>query len=438
MELTDYQTFRVAACDLNGQMRGKRVPGSYGSKLQNGALRMPISIMNVDIFGADVDNSPLVFETGDADGLLLPTDRGPVLMPWLAQSTPLVPMCMHHEDGRPFEGDARHALEVVLSRFAARGWTVFAATELEFTLVDDTGEDLAHAKDPRTGRPMEGAHILSVDHIDRFDAFFTDLYAGAAAMGIPAQTTTSESGVGQFEITLTHQTALRAADDTWLFKALIRGVARQHGMAATFMAKPFAEDAGNGMHMHFSVLDQDGSNVFNDGGSEGTDTLRAAIAGCLSAMTASTLIFAPHANSYDRMVPGAHAPTSICWAYENRTAAVRVPGGAPVARRIEHRLAGGDTNPYLVFAAVLGAAMMGIEAGLTPPAPMTGNAYDQDLPQLAADWTSAVGAFETDAVLAQIFHTDLIANMVLTKKQEIRLMAEIPKAQHWKTYLDAV
>ena len=82
--------------------------------------------------------------------------------------------------------------------------------------------------------------------------------------------------------------------------------------------------------------------------------------------------------------------------------------------------------------------MMGIEAGLTPPAPMTGNAYDQDLPQLAADWTSAVEAFETDAVLTQIFHTDLIANMVLTKKQEIRLMAEIPKAQHWKTYLDAV
>lgn len=438
MDLTGSDTFRVAACDLNGQMRGKRVPMSYMDKLADGALRMPISIMNADIFGADIEASPLVFATGDADGMLLPTERGAVPMPWLANPTPLVPMCMHHEDGTPFAGDPRHALSAILERYKARGWNVMAATELEFTLVDDSGETLRPARDPRTGRTMSGAHILSVDHIDRLDGFFTDLYEGADAMGIPTQTTTSESGVAQFEMTLTHQDALRAADDTWLFKALIRGTARTHGMAATFMAKPFDDDAGNGMHVHFSVLDQSGQNVFDNGGPEGTEILRAAIAGCLDALVPSTLIFAPHANSYDRMVPDAHAPTSVCWAYENRTAAIRVPGGAPSARRIEHRVAGGDTNPYLVFAAILGAAMTGIEGNLTPPAPMTGNAYDQAFPQLIADWATATQSFAQDPTMPGIFHPDLITNLVLTKQQELRLMGDIPKDQHWKTYLDAV
>jgi glutamine synthetase len=438
MNLKSLDTFRVAACDLNGQMRGKRVPSSYADKLSSGALRMPVSIMNADIFGADIENSPLVFATGDADGMLLPTDREPVPMPWLKNASALVPMSMHHEDGRPFEGDPRHALCAVLDRYKSHGWDVLAATELEFTLVDDSGANLAPARDPRTGRPMEGAHILSVDHIDRLDAFFTNLYDGASAMGIPAQATTSESGVGQFEITLTHQSALRAADDTWLFKALIRGTARVHGMAATFMAKPFSVDAGNGMHVHFSVLDENGSNVFDNGGPDGTPLLRSAVAGCLATLVPSTLIFAPHANSYDRMVPGAHAPTSVCWAYENRTAAVRVPGGVPVARRIEHRVAGGDTNPYLVFATVLGSALLGIEEDLSPPSAMTGNAYDQDFPQLIMDWSDAIKAFSNDMILPKILPQGLIANMVLTKEQELGLFAGIPKEEHWKTYLEAV
>lgn len=438
MELADYPTIRVAACDLNGQMRGKRVPGSYAAKLDHGAVRMPLSALNLDVTGADIEDSPLVFETGDADGLLYPTGRGPVPLPWLETAQPLVPMAMHTEDGRPFEGDPRHALLGVLDRIAARGWQVIAATELEFTLVDDSGEALAPVRNPRTGRPSVAPGILSMTHLDAFDGFLTALYQGCAAMGIPAQTTTSEAGIGQFEVTLHHQDALRAADDTWLFKALVRGLARRHGMAATFMAKPFAEDAGNGMHMHFSVLDDAGRNVFDDGGPAGTDVLRAALAGCLAAMRASTLVFAPHANSYARLVPGAHAPTAVCWAYENRTAALRVPGGPAAARRIEHRVAGGDINPYLMMAAVLGAAWLGIKDGLTPPAPITGNAYEQDLPQLARDWESAIDLFEGDPLIKRIFPAGLIANMVLTKRQELRLMSGVPEAAQWKTYLGAV
>lgn len=439
MDLAALHTFRVATCDLNGQMRGKRVPPSYAVKLDSGAVRMPFSALNVDLWGADIEGSPLVFETGDADGVLRPTDRGPVPMPWLETPTALVPMCLYDDNGTPFAGDPRHALAAVLARYARRGWKVIAATELEFTLLDSSGAQPQPPLNPVTGRRLHGEAVLSMAEMDAFDAFFTELYDGCAEMGIPAQTAISESGIGQFEINLNHQHAMRCADDTWLFKALTRGLARKHGFTATFMAKPYADDAGNGMHVHFSVLDENGRNVFDNGGREGTKTLRAAVAGCLAAMPGSTLIFAPHGNSYTRLVPGAHAPTGASWAYENRTAAIRIPGGAPAARRIEHRVAGGDINPYLMLAAVLGSALTGIEDELEPPAPITGNAYEVDgLPQLAADWDSAITAFEADPIMARIFPEDLIRNLVMTKRQETARFADLNPDSHWLSYLESV
>ncbi len=439
MDLNTLHNFRVAACDLNGQMRGKRVPPIYAEKLAGGAVRMPFSALNVDLWGADIEGSPLVFETGDADGVLLPTERGPVPVPWLNTETALVPMCLYDDDGIPFEGDPRHALGAVLARYAERGWSVVAATELEFTLLDASGLQPQPPINPITGRRLLDEAVLSVAEMDAFEAFFTDLYDGCTAMGIPAQTAISESGIGQFEINLNHQDAMRCADDTWLFKALTRGLARKHGFAATFMAKPFADDAGNGMHVHFSVLDQDGRNIFDDGGPDGTDLLRSAVAGCLAAMPASTLIFAPHGNSYARLVPSAHAPTGASWAYENRTAAIRIPGGAPKARRIEHRVAGGDINPYLMLSAVLGAALVGIADSLQAPPPITGNAYEiQGLPQLADSWAAAVDLFETDPIATRFFPTGLIRNLAMTKRQEIARFADRPEDQHWISYLEAV
>ena len=438
MNLSQFSTLRVAATDLNGQMRGKRVPAAYAAKLDKGAVRMPLSALNLDIWGADIENSPLVFETGDADGILFPTDRGPVPMPWLDTPSALVPMTMCNEDGTPFLGDPRQALTSVLERYTARGWSVMAATEMEFSLVDDTGKKLRPPHDPRSQRRLFGPDILSIDELDAFDDFFTELYYGCVAMGLPAQTIINEAGLGQFEVTLTHQAALRAADDAVLFKMLVRGIARRHGMAATFMAKPYSDDAGNGMHVHFSVLDQDGKNVFDNGGPEGTDTLMQAVAGCVQAMPASTLIFAPHGPSYARLVPGAHAPTGACWAYENRTAAIRIPGGPHVARRIEHRVAGGDINPYLMLACVLGAAIEGVDEGLTPPDPISGNAYEHDLPQLAPDWETAISRFESDPFIARCLPKMLIDNLVMTKRQELKKLAEMPSKDHWKLYLERV
>ncbi len=435
----EIRNLRCGAADLNGQARGKRVPRRFAQKLEQDGTRFPLSVLNLDIWGEDIDDSPLVFETGDADGLLLPTERGYVPMPWLKSPTALLPLWAFTDDGVPFSGDPRHALAHVLERYKARGLTPVAATEMEFYLVDDSGKEIRQPKSPRSGKRRAGAEILSLRALDAFDAFFNDLYDACDAMDIPAEAAISEGGEGQFEVNLEHvPDALKAADDAWLFKMLVRGLARNHGMAASFMAKPYEDYAGNGLHTHFSILDKDGNNAFANDTFDGTPLLHNAIAGCLAGIPDLALIFAPHGNSYERLVPGAHAPTSICWAHDNRTATIRVPGGSFAARRIEHRLAGGDVNPYLFLAAVLGSALIGIEDGMTPPAPITGNAYDQDLPQVPSKWEDAIDAFAQSTLARRIFDPQLVDNLIRTKRQEMAHFAEMTPEEQIDHYLDLV
>lgn len=435
----EVRTIRAAACDLNGVPRGKRIPSRYAERVVAEGTRFPMSALNLDIWGEDIDDSPLVFESGDRDGVLRPTDRGFVPMPWLEAPSALLPIWMYHEDGRPFDGDPRHALANVAQRYRARGLTPVVAVELEFFLIDDSTRTLQVPISPRSGKRRKAAEILSIRALDAFDQFFTELYEACEAMDIPADTAISETGLGQFEINLVHtDNVLRAADDAWLFKWLVKGLARRHGFAASFMAKPYEDYSGSGMHAHFSVLDAAGQNVFDDGGARGTDTLHHAIAGCLRAMHDSTLLFAPHLNSYDRLVPEAHAPSGIAWAYENRTVAIRVPAGAHAARRIEHRVAGGDVNPYLALAAILGAALTGMEDEIMPPDPVTGNAYALDLPRIPTEWGDAIDAFEHSGLMKRIFPEMLIRNMVLTKRQEKLYMNELTQPEQTEIYLDTV
>jgi glutamine synthetase len=435
----EVRTIRVAAADLNGQPRGKRVPVRFADAVVANGTRFPMSVLNLDIWGEDVEDSPLVFESGDADGVLRPTERGFMPMPWLDAPTALMPIWMFHENGQPYDGDPRHVLARIVDRYRAHGLTPVCAMELEFYLIDDSGRKLQVPPSPRSGKRRKAAEIMSIRALDAFDTFFTDLYDACEAMDIPADTAISESGLGQFEINLMHtDDALRAADDAWLFKMLLKGLARRHGFAASFMAKPYPDYSGNGLHTHFSVIDRNGSNIFDNGGPEGTELLRHAVAGCLNAMHDCTLIFAPHANSYERLIPEAHAPNQICWGYENRTTAVRIPSGNPVARRIEHRVAGGDVNPYLMLAAILGAGLAGIEGKMAPPAPITGNAYALDLPLLPDTWAEAIDQFEGSETVRGIFPAELIRNLVMTKRQELRYIEELSPEEQTEIYLDTV
>ena len=435
----EVRNVRCGAADLNGQARGKRLPRRFAAKLETEGTRFPFSILSLDIWGEDVEDSPLVFEDGDPDGVLLPTERGYVPMPWLPSPSALLPVWMHHEDGRPFEGDPRQALARVVDRYKARGLTPVVATEMEFYLVDDSGDGIRQPRSPRSGKRRPGAEILSLRALDAFDGFFNDLYDACEEMDIPAEAAISEVGMGQFEVNLEHvPDALKAADDAWLFKMLVRGLARNHGMAASFMAKPYEEYAGNGLHTHFSVVDDAGNNLMANDTFEGTRLLHNAIAGCLKGIPDLTLVFAPHGNSYQRLVPESHAPTGVCWAYDNRTASVRVPGGSFKARRVEHRVAGGDVNPYLFLAAVLGSALIGIEDDLTPPKPISGNAYDQDILQIPDTWAGSIDTFETSPLVRRIFDDLLVDSFVMTKRQELHYFSELSEEQQLELYLDTV
>tara|TARA_B100001063_G_scaffold149903_1_gene139866 strand:+ start:142 stop:999 length:858 start_codon:yes stop_codon:yes gene_type:complete len=266
---------------------------------------------------------------------------------------------------------------------------------------------------------MVGQEILSLQELDSLDDFFTDLYNACDQMNIPAQAAITESGLGQFEVNLNHGNALKIADDTWLFRQATRGVALKHKMRATFMAKPYAHEAGNGLHVHFSILDKNNENIFNNFTNKGSECLLNAVSGCLNFMKDSTLIFAPNHNSYDRFSTGAHAPTAINWGYENRTTAIRIPGGPDIAKRIEHRVAGGDANPYLVLASILGAAINGMESKMEVEEPISGDGYISGGVSIIKDWKKSIECFSNSQQIKKIFDPLLIRSFVDCKKQEL-------------------
>lgn len=435
----DIQSIFACVCDLNGTLRGKRVPVDQAEKVVEGGMRMPLSVVGLDVWGEDIENSKLVFETGDSDGLCDFTGRDLLPITWLDRPTAMAMLWMRQENGAPFPGDPRRALGSIVDRYKALGLTPVVASELEFYVCDPSGDKPEAPCSPVTGKRLDSDGALSLDELQHFDGFLNDVYDACIEQGIPADAAISENGAGQFEINLMHvDDPLRAADDAVLFKRLVRGVARKHGFAATFMAKPYGDRAGSGFHVHFSLLNEKGENVFDNGGEEGTDIMRSAVAGLLETMQENSLTFAPHENSFRRLLPGAHAPTGVGWGYENRTVAVRIPGGSHKARRIEHRVAGADANPYLVMTSVLGGALMGIENALVPAPAIIGDAYRQDLPHLPLDWASAIEAFRRGAHVPDVFSRQLQTMLVECKTQELKRFARHVTDFEYHSYLEVV
>ncbi|MGH1330664.1 MAG: glutamine synthetase family protein [Paracoccaceae bacterium] len=438
-EHPEIETVFACVCDLNGTMRGKRLPIEKAKAILDGGLRMPLSILSMDVWGEDIENNELVFETGDSDGICEHTGRPIVLVNWTSQPSALAMFWMHTDDGAPFVGDPRHALANVVARYKALGLTPVVATELEFYLCDPSEERPMPPRSPVTGKRLDSDGALSLDELQHFDSFLNDVYQACQEQGIPADAAISENGAGQFEINMMHVAdPLQAADDAVLFKRLVRGIARKHGLAATFMAKPYGERSGSGFHVHFSLVDENGANVFDNGGEEGTPLMLNAVAGLLETMQENTLTFAPHENSYRRLLPGAHAPTSVAWGYENRTAAIRIPGGNHKARRIEHRVAGADANPYLVVASILGGALIGIEENLQPAAPIEGDAYSLKLDNLPLDWATAIQAFNRGHHVQTIFSKRLQTMLVECKTQELKRFARHVTDFEYHSYLEIV
>jgi glutamine synthetase len=219
-----------------------------------------------------------------------------------------------------------------------------------------------------------------------------------------------------------------------MLKRAIRNVARNHNKLASFMAKPFAEQVGNGMHVHFSLMDDQGNNLFDNNTEQGSELLNQAVAGCLATMADSMAIFAPNINSYRRMVPGCYAPLAPNWGFENRTTAIRIPGGDHSARRIEHRVAGADANIYLTVATMLAGALYGIENKLVAPAAVEGDAGDI-APELPHFWNDAITQFEQSAFIREYLGTELQRNFSLSKRMEKQEFDSRVTAMEYDAYL---
>lgn len=433
------ESIQAVVCDLNGILRGKRVPVSQAKKVLEGGIRMPLSIVGVDVWGEDIVGSSQVFTSGDQDGVCSPTGRGALPVGWTLKPSAVVPLWLFKEDGEPFLADPRQALAHIVRQYHELGLRPVVASEMEFYLIDPEPDHAEPPISPYTGKRLDSDAILSIDELDDFGQFFSDVYAECERQNVPADSAVAENGIGQFEINLVHSDdPLKAADDALFFKRIIKGVARKHGFAATFMAKPYGLRSGSGMHVHFSLVDESGRNVFDDGTEQGSDVLRHAVAGLTRGMAETTLLFAPHYNSYRRLRPDTHAPTSITWGYENRTAAIRIPGGNPAARRIEHRVAGADANPYLVMAGILGAALMGIRNKWEPPPPVVGSAYQMKAPRIPSEWGSAVSAFENGSIVSEIFDPDFRSMLIACKRQEIAGFAEQVTDFEFSAYLEIV
>jgi glutamine synthetase len=419
------QFLELIFSNLSGVPRGKRLRRHEILPVYEQGRFLPGSILVCDITGQDCEDTGLVWGDGDADRVAWPAPGTLTMAPWLGDDTAQLITSLYELDRTPCELDPRQVLRRVLERFAADGLTPVVACELEYYLVDPqrTAQGgLQLLPSPITGeRPSQHA-VYGLRELEDVTGFLRELWAVADAQGVPLEGAISEYAAGQIELTLRHgPDALRAADEAVMYKRLAKGVAARNGYEATFMAKPFAERSGSGLHLHVSVNDAAGRNIFASDDPAGAPTLRHAVGGMKATLGEGMAIFAPNANSYRRFRANSYAPIAPTWGVNNRTVSLRVPAGPPGGRHIEHRVAGADANPYLALAAMLAGVHHGLTHAMDPGPPVTGDGYEaaakSDL-RLPAHWFAAVDAFEGSAVMRDYLGARFVEMFCSVKRTE--------------------
>lgn len=412
----------IVLTDAHGIGRGKIIRRHEVESLYTSGRGMPASLFAQDVSGDDVDGALATQNDGGGDSRCWPVPGTLGLIPATGRGVVLVSMF----GSGPQPADPRNVLMAQIARGQAQGFTPMGAMELEFYLVDrerDAQGRVQPARYPLTGRQSHATNTMSVDELDEMSPFFDAVYAGGKALGLPMESLISEYAAGQYELTLRYRDLARAADDIILAKRLLRATARRFGMEACFMAKPFGQRSGSGMHLHLS-LTQGGENLFSSG-----DLMLHAIGGIRAHMAETMLVLAPFLNSWRRFASTVYSPASNTWGEEDRNVALRIPAGSAKTRHFEHRVAGVDANPYLVAAVTLGTALDGIEAA-TPPGP-SGAADDRPLP---ANWAEAIRLFEGSEVMKRILGPEFHAGFSAIKRAEYdRLAVEVTDVE-WSLY----
>ena len=427
--------------DLSGVVRGKRLPIEQSAKLFQSGLSMPGSVFLLDSQGESHDPLGRGFSDGDPDHAVRVVSGSLKPVPWSSQSLGQVILRFFEQDGRPYPCEPRAVLESVVERFRDAGIQPVVAFELEFYLVDQKrAPDGAPQPplSPLTGERDRSTQVYGMNEIDAFADLLSEVHDACAAQDIPTGTLTAEYAPGQYEINLNHVAdPVLAADHCVCFKRAVKGVARKHGIQATFMPKPYLDHAGSGMHLHISLVDETGNNLFDGGEAKASPKLLHAVGGILETLPEAMGILAPNPNGFRRFQPDVFVPIKRCWGYENRSVALRIPASDGVARRIEHRVAGADANPYLTLATALAGIHHGLTQQVDPGAPSDGNAGDAFDPTLPLRPRRALEAMQTASVLPGYLGLDYMQIYAACKLAELDKFESVISPNEYLWYLQA-
>lgn len=435
----DVRLIELILIDANGIPRGKLLHRDELLAIYENGRPLPSSILSLTIQGEDVEASGLVWEVADADCWTYPIPGSLTLQPWRTTPTGQVQVSMHPSQGMPAApGDPRHVLARAIDALKADGYHPVMAVELEFYLLDknrDANGRPQPAVQANGVRP-QAPQVYGVLELEQQQAFLDDLYAACEAQGLPVRTAISEYAPGQLELTLEHRfDALQAVDEGIRYKRLVKGVANKHGLIACFMAKPFGDLAGSGLHMHVSLADEQGNNLMASEDPHGTPLLKHAIGGMMATLNDALAIFCPNANSYRRFQANSYAPLAKSWGVNNRTVSFRVPGGPAKSRHVEHRICGADANPYLAAAAILAGIHHGIKNQIDPGEEIIGNGYEQSRETLPTDWLTALRTLEQSSWAKQALGEDFLKIFLAIKWEEFRQFVGEVGEQDWRWYL---
>jgi glutamine synthetase len=429
--------------DLCGVARGKLLTREELVNAYKNGRYFPGSMMSIDVTGRDVEETGLVWDDGDGDRLCWAVPGTLCRVPWLPDSHAQYIATIFELDGTPSIAEPRQTLARLVDRFKKEtGLTPVAAIELEFYLMD---RDSALAGRPTPPKALtNGAHTSQIQcyllqDLEDFGPFFRDLYAGARMQGLPAEALISEYAPGQMEIGLKHRAdALRATDEAIMFKRLVKGTAEKYGLVASFMAKPYSNQTGCGMHIHCSLADDRGNNAFDCVDPVQHPLLRHAVAGLKATMGDGLALFAPNANSYRRFRKNMYAPVKPNWGVNNRTVSIRIPAATGPATHLEHRISGADANPYLALAAVLAGMLHGISNKLDPGDPIKGNGYTQPAEPLPSHWLAAIEAMRASKPMREYLGSRFVDVFTAIKEAEADRFYAEPQPLDFDYYLRTV
>jgi len=370
--------------DINGVLRGKVLPAAkLLQSSRDGALRLPSSVFAVTITGAYADPEGDDEAFSDPDMVLRPDVASARVAPGMKTPTAFVFADAHHPNGEPWASSPRHVLKSVVQLYHDRGWRPVIAPELEFYLTALNPDPDLPLTSPtgRSGRAETSPQPYGLEAVTEYEDLIDAIYEYSEIASLDVDTLIHEAGAAQLEVNFIHGDPVGLADQVLVFKRIVRQVALDHGVYATFMAKPMEHQPGSAMHLHISMVEHEGpdgaggANLFSEPTGEDSLLFQRFIGGLQTYLPHVAPLFAPNVNSFRRMRPSHSAPINVQWGRDNRSCGLRVPISSLENRRIENRLPGADANPYLAMAAALICGYLGMEEGIAPSAPESGNAY---------------------------------------------------------------